>query len=1093
MGVKFYTGRRPLLRPKLLEKVQSALAASSDGAVIIMVPQQYTLETELLTLHGLNLEGSFRLSVLSPARVCQLVFDEAGRPERITIDERGRAMIMGRILREQNKKLKWYQGAKDRRGFEMRLVEEITLLKQAGVLAEKLMELSDNAADSQKKWKLHDVSILYQAYEKAISDQFQDGEDEINEAIVRLGGSETIRNAHLFAFGFDLTTPILNKFLMSLSRVSIETCVFLPLENDGNARDFTLFQPLQASYERLLKELRENGISFEREYLTDEALSKSACAHFAREVFSSPAVPFEGKNTSFQVVKLNNPLEEARFAAALARRLVRKNGWRYSDIIVVCNQLSAYMDSLEYAFDAYEVPLFAAESRATDRHPLPRFLLESLRIASGSQGDLASLVTTGYADIDEDEADQLLSYAARYGLNARSVLKPVKRADPDTVEKIENIRKRLADPIARLDQALSRADTLSEQLAAVYLYISELNCARKGELARESLITLNQRALAAEDAQVWNRVMGTFDQMHELMGEKKLSKALFTDLIARAFSASEIKPLPQSADAVTATTCARIGAAPIKAMIVIGNAGSSSAKEDGLFSDTETGDMAKALNVFLGPDALSKTRTDRMYMKNALALSEAYTCITYSMSADDGSSIAPNALITEIKRIFPTLSERGGVNADESIEAMRYESVKAAEESACVELSEGDLSRSGRRALSSIGKMGGEGLNRIKRALGFKTESETIGKPLAQRVYGPLSKVSITRLEAYARCPFAHFVKYALRPETEEAFGLNARDEGGFFHEAVRTFLIENRDGLASLSQEEAARRMNRISDELLSGAMRDVMDDTGVERAVAKKLRRTASRAARMLTEQLRTGEFKPIELEMEFGDDGASLKLYTGANTRLAGRIDRIDMMDDGEERFLRIIDYKRGRQKLDAAEMYHGLQLQLILYLAAAIRKYGAKSAGAFYFRVEDPVISTESYDPEKIERERSDAMRMEGILLDDAELIKKMADEPERVFKMRFLRTGDIDSRTNKATDIQFEMLMNRALDRAANFVREIQDGITKIEPVKSDKTDACRYCEYRGACMLDKRIPGGKVRRVGKMTFDEVYEKLSEGD
>ena len=1093
MGVTFYTGRRALLRPRLLEKIQSALALKGDGAVIVMVPEQYTLETEMLTLQGLGLEGSFRLSVLSPKRVCQLIFDEAGRPERMTIDERGRAMLMGKVLRELNRKLKWYQGAKDKRGFEMRIVEEITLFKQAGVTPEMLMELSENQADGALKWKMRDVSMIYSAYEEALSGAFQDGEDEMEEAVKRMEGSSTVRGAAILVFGFDLTTPILNRLIYALSNTAGDMGIFLPLINHPNAPDFTLYQPLLSSYERLVRVFTDGGKAFERVKLEDEEKSAFANRHLAKELFSSPALPFEGKNQSLQLVKLNNPLEEARFAASLTRRLVQKNNWRYSDILVLSDDLSGYIDSLEYAFGAYEVPLFASESRSADRHPLPRFLIESLKIASGDQGDLATILNSGYADITDDEADKLLSYAVRYGLSSRGILKPLKRGDPEAIAQMEDVRKRIAEPIIRLDQALTRAGTLKEQLAAVFLYLSELNCQRKGEIAREALIQLNQRALAAEDAQVWNRVMGVFDQMHDLMGEKKLPKATFTDLIQRAFAASQIKPLPQSSDAVNAVSASRVGAKGVKAIIYVGNAGVKKAADDRLFSQLESDSMSKSFGAYLGMDALGRTRTERMYIKDALSLAESYICITYPMSASDGSSVAPNALIAEVKRIFPNIQERGGVNEDESIVSMRYEAPMAAEISAAAELSEGNLSESGKKALASIARMPSEAIQRLKRALNFKTESESIGSTLARRVYGPLSKVSVTRLEAYAKCPFAHFVKYALRPEVEETFGLNARDEGGFFHEAVRAFLMENREEIHLLSGEEAARRMNRISDDLLEGAIRDVMEDTGVGRATAKKLRRTASRAARMLTEQLRTGAFQPVELEMEFGDTGASLTLSAGENTRLAGRIDRIDIMQEEGEMYLRIVDYKRGKQKLDAAEMYYGLQLQLILYLAEAIRKYGAKSAGAFYFRVDDPVISTESRNEEVIERERSDRMRMDGILPNDTELIKKMADEPERVFKMKFLKKGGLDSKTNAATELQFEMLMNRALDRASHFMTDLREGVTKIEPVRREKTDACQYCEYKGVCMLDKRIPGASVKRIPGMSFQEVYEKLSEDD
>ncbi|MBQ1256018.1 MAG: hypothetical protein IIX93_01930, partial [Clostridia bacterium] len=279
MSVTFFTGRRHLLTERLLSEIQRVFRESKDLNVIVLVPEQLTLETEMLTLDGLGLSGSFRLSVLSPKRLSSIIFDEAGRPKQVVVDERGRAMLMGKTLRKLNKNLKWYAGAKDKRGFEMRIVDEISRLKQAGVTPDALFQLSDEAEESAFKWKIRDIALLYEAYESEMEGIFQDGEDEISEAIRRMPECAQIRNTALFVFGFDLTTPLWNRFFAAASMFAAETGMFLPLENDGLAPDFTLFAPLQASYERILACLRENNVTYKREYLRDEKISQSAHAH----------------------------------------------------------------------------------------------------------------------------------------------------------------------------------------------------------------------------------------------------------------------------------------------------------------------------------------------------------------------------------------------------------------------------------------------------------------------------------------------------------------------------------------------------------------------------------------------------------------------------------------------------------------------------------------------------------------------------------------------------------------------------------------------------------------------------------------------
>ena len=323
------------MRERLLEEINKALSRDDDKNVIVLVPEQLTLETEILTLEGLSLSGSFRLSVLSPKRLAGLIFDEAGKPDQVCVDERGRAMLMGKTLRNLNKKLRWYQGAKEKRGFEMRIVEEISRLKQAGVTPDALFGLSNEKEDSAAKWKMHDIAVLFEQYEKEMEGRFQDGEDEISEAIRRIADAKSVKNARIFAFGFDLTTPIFNRLFAACAEVCIEANQFLPLENDGMARDFSIFKPLQASYERLLHCLKEKNIPFTRVYLNEDNPLDGAHRHFAREVYSTPPAPYKGKNTSFQMALLLNPMEEARFAAALIRRLVSKNKWKYSDVLSI--------------------------------------------------------------------------------------------------------------------------------------------------------------------------------------------------------------------------------------------------------------------------------------------------------------------------------------------------------------------------------------------------------------------------------------------------------------------------------------------------------------------------------------------------------------------------------------------------------------------------------------------------------------------------------------------------------------------------------------------------------------------------------------
>ena len=96
--LRLLAGRNRTLGGALLREVGAALQTGED-ALRVVVPKQLTLETELALLEGLCLQGSFRLRVLSPERLCGLIFDAAGRPEGTRVDDRGRVMLVSRAMK----------------------------------------------------------------------------------------------------------------------------------------------------------------------------------------------------------------------------------------------------------------------------------------------------------------------------------------------------------------------------------------------------------------------------------------------------------------------------------------------------------------------------------------------------------------------------------------------------------------------------------------------------------------------------------------------------------------------------------------------------------------------------------------------------------------------------------------------------------------------------------------------------------------------------------------------------------------------------------------------------------------------------------
>ena len=324
MSIRYLTGRSRALRPRLNEELSAALAEPSSSPLIVLVPEQYTLEAEWEILAALGLEGSFRLQIMSPARLISRLFEAAGRPTAVRVDERGRVMLMHAALASLSRELGWYRGAQHRPGFSELAARQIKELKQAGYTPERLGSLAEDLNAGPLKAKLRDLAVLWQAYEAALKDRFMDGEDELICALERVDRADFLRGARIWAYGYELVSPTLASTLTELAK-SREVSLLLPLENDPEARDAEAFEPVFHSFKRLCAMAAEAGVEAERIMLEEppEEDRPGELSHLLREINSFPPVPFPGEGGKrVRMVSRRNPLDEAMFIMAVIRERV---------------------------------------------------------------------------------------------------------------------------------------------------------------------------------------------------------------------------------------------------------------------------------------------------------------------------------------------------------------------------------------------------------------------------------------------------------------------------------------------------------------------------------------------------------------------------------------------------------------------------------------------------------------------------------------------------------------------------------------------------------------------------------------------------
>ena len=1092
--LRVFTGENRLLSGALLKEIGTALAGE-DAVQYIVVPKQLTLFTERLLLDGLKLRGSFRLRVLSPARLCTQIFEAAGAPEGVRVDERGRVMLVRRAIRAADG-LTIYKNALRRRGFAGRCARQLELFLQGGVGPEELRACARECVGAARM-KLNDLAILLESYAELARGRYQDGESELTEAAERARRAAFVREGHFWFFGFDITPPTLTRLMAEIAAACPAAELFLPLPNDERARDYDCNRPLERALSRLSLACRDAGAPLRRVPLPAQAEAGELRA-LERELYAYPVRPWTAAPERVRLTMAKDARQECMLAAATCRRLAME-GMRYGEMQLICADVEANRQGLIEAFRLYGVPLVLESSRPVSRMATAECLLTALRLIDKNfrSEDVFTLMRCGFMDLSGDEADRLANYAVRRGLEGARWLRPLSRGTEAEIAELEPLRARLMAPVLALREALRGAKDLKGQLAALFHFLEEIDaCGRSAALQR----ALNEQGLWEEAgalSQAWNRIMGALDQMAALMGGERLSLRELDQALSESLEAAVIKPLPQSGDAVYAQGMGRILMQPARALIVMGLADGGAGEEDGLLTSAQRKMVAERTRAYLGPDETDAARMKRFYLKSALGMVSQRVFFSCALSGADGAAQRPGLALELLREIFPGLREI----TDSEVEALlccapgaalgcaarAISARRAGEKGAPGDLAaEAALIGAGERLSEAAGR-----LRRMEEMLRDEAGREAVNPASARALYGRLQSQSITRLERYANCPFSYFIAYGLRPDRVEPFAFDRRQAGSFLHEAAHEFLRACGRELNELSPEAAEARMGRIADSLLAKLrVGTPMEDSAGARAEARGLRATACRCARVLAAHMRGSAFHTEQLERSFGREDGARRLQAG-DTVLEGRIDRMDFWSEGNS--LRVIDFKLGGKPLNLAGAYYGLQLQLPVYLGAALKQRGARSAGVYYFPLDEGVVNTQSTDPGQVEKERASRFRMSGLLPEDPELLLAQTPNPAEVFQARVTGEGKLYANTPCADDVNFERLVIHALRKAREQVEGIRAGEARVSPASFDGREACALCDSRAACLFDSRLDAGRVRRLKNIKWNEVFEKIALED
>lgn len=1119
MAFRYVLGRADTARTDyIINEIACCLHSGEDRPLYLIVPEQFTLESEKNLINGIGKSGILQAEVLSFNRLAYRVINETGGSSLSIINEQGKSMVLRKIIDELGPELGTFASAARQPGFINIISESLGDFKSSDIGNDNLQDLIDILPDERLlKGKLKDLLLIYRSFGEYVKGSYIDTEDYINLVTRKLEQASFLNNALIWVDGFERFSPQLLKLLGQLAIICEKVTISLVLDNGFNDRDREIFDITRQTWRKIRQVAADARISEEIIDLNqsgNKIARQEDLAFLERELFAYPCNKYTEPVKSLQVFAAANVRSEIENAVAAIISLVREMNYRFKDVTIVCTDMERYGSLLRQALAENNIPFFMDEKRGIMANPIIESILASLEIIIKGYryNEVFRFLKAGFSDLDRKACEELENYVLRCGIRGSIWKKPFTIED-ECLAEINVSRELLIKPLEKLEQKTRKAKPCREMVHDLYIYMEDIKLGEKLEAYIEELYDKELFEYVNENTQIWNIVMMILDQAVEFLGDETIDFKQLKSLLESGFASFQIGILPTTVDEVTVGSIDRSKGFTGKALFIIGaNDGLLPARpgEHRLFSEEEILDL-KDKGIDLGVDFDYQLAGENLNIYLTIAKASDYLWLSYSLADEDGKPLHQSVIIDRLKMIFPALPIR------------REKFLMSYQDQNLISTPGGTFSN---LILNLKEHMEGsaiddlwwdvydwyynkaewqEKLNSVLSGFKHNNQQESIDSSLAADLYRTPLRTSITRLERFNGCQFAHFIEYGLRPQERKVFEVGAPDIGELFHLGLLAFarlLQETGREWKEISQKECSALIDGVMDSLVEEYNNGILNSSHRYRYLVQRLKRICRRAAWTLTLHIKRGEFVPAFYESSFGLRGEMppiiIELDSGEKVYLEGRIDRIDLLESGDVTFVRIIDYKSGHNDLKLSDIYNGFSLQLLLYLDSVlggmpeISGKKAKPGGVFYFKIDDPMIEIDSSDIETIEKEILKKMKMNGLVLKDVNIIRLMDRDIvgySEIIPAQITTSGQVAEKSNALTAEEFTALTQHIIQQVKTHSEAIINGNTKIEPANYDGWAACRYCQFRPVCQFDVLLTGNRYRFVRKLSKEEVLRRI----
>lgn len=1140
MSLRFYFGPSGSGKShRIYEEIMQRAAQEPGRNFLIIVPDQFTMQTQKDLVMRSDRGGILNIDVLSFGRLSHRILEEVGTKEMPVLDDTGKSLVLQKIAADLKEQLPAMGSLLHKQGYIHEVKSAISEFMQYGISTQDMDKL---IASAEKRgalaMKLRDLKTLYRGFQDYIRDHFITTEETLDVLRRSLVKSKILPDSVVVFDGFTGFTPIQNRLIQELMRVCEETIVTVtigeeedPYQMDGEQKLFHLSKKTVADLVKLAAEAEvTRGEDVFVKGGPNRFTEAPALCYLEQNLFRYQYEPYMEKQREIHMFEALSPREEVHQTALYIRKLIREEGLTYRDIAVVIGDLEGYASYVETEFGQLEIPCFLDRTRGIVLNPMIEYIKSALQlyIRDFSYDTVFHFLRSGMADISREEIDELENYVIRTGargyrtysrlftrkteeMQQGSGQEDTERAE-ETLERLNRIRQQFADTVEILHMA-PRAKA-GEYVDHLYDFLEQNQVQQKLLNYQQQFEQEGDLAKAREYAQIYRLVMDLLDQIYELLGEEEISLQEFADILEAGFGEITVGTIPQNVDRIVVGDMERTRLKQVKVLFFLGvNDGNipKNASKGGIISDMDREFLIES-GTEMAPSPRQQMYIQRLYLYLNMTKPSERLYLSYAKVNSDGKGIRPSYLIDTVRKLFPQLAVEYPQNRSrlEQIEGRQEGARYLAEE--LREYADGTLREEERQdfyLMYRAYEADPEGRDRLTAAAFRRYKESGLSRIVARALYGRQLENSVSRLETYAACACRHFLQYGLSLQEREEFGFEVSDMGNVYHAVLENFagkLAESGRTWWDFDENFATQAIKEAVEGYAATYGETVLYSSARNEYAITRMSRILTRTVLTLQQHLKQGSFQPddYELSFRFAEDLDSIHVDLSEEEKmhLQGRIDRIDVSEDAEHVYVKVIDYKSGNKKFDLAALYYGLQLQLVVYMNAAMelesRKHPDKEivpAALLYYHIDDPTIETPvELTQEQINEEILTKLRMNGVVNSDPAVVERLdrfLQDKSKVIPVEKKKDGSFSARSGILSREELHVVSAYVDTKIRQIGREILDGKIAANPYEKGNEEACTYCAYKKVCGFDGSIPGYEKRQLEDLDKQTLMQRMQE--